>query len=53
MDIIDKRWRQVDRTNEQQRFFRELGEVGKGEGLKWGGDFPRTGYGWDPAHLEN
>jgi len=56
MDIKDQRWGQQDKTNEQQRFFKELGETGKKEGLRWGGDFkpisPRTGYGWDPAHLE-
>lgn len=56
MDIIDKRWGQVDNTKERQRFFKELGETGKNEGLRWGGDYkpisPRTGYGWDPAHLE-
>ena len=56
MDIMDKRWGQVDNTKKQQRFFKELGEVGKDNGLKWGGDFTpsssRTGYGWDPAHLE-
>ena len=56
MDIMDQRWGQRDDTAQQQQFFRELGEVGKGEGLTWGGDFQpiskRTGYGWDPAHLE-
>ncbi len=56
MDIMDTRWGQIDKTPEQRQFFRELGDVGKQEGLKWGGDFKpinkNTGYGWDPGHLE-
>ena len=56
MDIMDERWGQIDDTKKQQQFFKELGKVGQSEGLEWGGTFKpiskRTGYGWDPAHLQ-
>jgi RHS repeat-associated protein len=45
-----------------QEYFKEYGEVVKGEGMTWGGEFygeklkykpdPVTGYGWDPGHAE-
>jgi RHS repeat-associated protein len=71
VDIVSKKYGYSDRptrgvskekAGDAQSFFKELGEVVKGEGMTWGGDFfgkrlhgkpdPATGYGWDPGHAE-
>ena len=56
MDIGFRPAGQVDQTKEQQQMYKDLAGVGKGEGFTSGIDFKpfseRTGYGWDPGHLE-
>jgi len=76
VDIVSKKYGYDDRpgVNEfgkyispetakaAQEYFKEYGEVVKGEGMTWGGEFygkklkdkpdPVTGYGWDPGHAE-
>ena len=56
IDVIDRRYDYDDSRAAAQKFFKEYGEAGKAEGLKWGGEFkpidPKKGYGWDPSHLE-
>jgi hypothetical protein len=49
-------------AKETQGYYKEYGEIVKGEGMTWGGEFygerlkhkpdPVTGYGWDPPHAE-
>ena len=73
VDIVNRKYGYNDKpgdgvSNEAakaaQEYFKEYGEITKGEGMTWGGEFynkdargepkpdPVTGYGWDPGHAE-